>query len=89
LRSCVVTVTCLVVHLKSGSDGRELRARQLVALGRVIARVALRHDHLVVLGDFNATEQADRSAKKRRWTATSASVRFVGGIVEVTLSGAP
>lgn len=47
-----------VVHLKSGTDGRPLRARQLAGLARLLART--RAPRTVVLGDFNATEDADR-----------------------------
>jgi endonuclease/exonuclease/phosphatase family metal-dependent hydrolase len=60
LRGSSTLVAMLVVHLKSGSDGREIRERQLHALAAVIARVGKRGDRVVVLGDFNATERADR-----------------------------
>lgn len=60
LRGARGAFTVLVVHLKSGSEGREIRERQLHALADVIGWVARRSDRIVVLGDFNATERADR-----------------------------
>jgi endonuclease/exonuclease/phosphatase family metal-dependent hydrolase len=55
-------IRVLVVHLKSGSDGRPLRARQLVALERVVRDVARSGERIVLLGDFNATDDdGDRS----------------------------
>jgi endonuclease/exonuclease/phosphatase (EEP) superfamily protein YafD len=47
-----------VVHLKSGADGRPLRARQLAALTALLA--AQPRAHTIVLGDFNATGDDDR-----------------------------
>jgi endonuclease/exonuclease/phosphatase family metal-dependent hydrolase len=60
LRSGDTTVTVLVVHLKSGGDAHEIRARQLVALADIVKRVELRGDQVVLLGDFNATGESDR-----------------------------
>jgi endonuclease/exonuclease/phosphatase family metal-dependent hydrolase len=51
-------IRVLVVHLKSGSDGRPLRARQLAALERIVRDVARSGERVVLLGDFNATEDA-------------------------------
>lgn len=54
-------VRVLVVHLKAGGEGRPIRARQLRALAE-IARTAQRSgDRVVVLGDFNATADEDRT----------------------------
>jgi endonuclease/exonuclease/phosphatase family metal-dependent hydrolase len=52
-----------VIHLKSGSEGRDVRARQLAALADVLraARAAHPRDRIVLLGDFNATEDGDRA----------------------------
>ncbi|HTM20103.1 MAG TPA: endonuclease/exonuclease/phosphatase family protein, partial [Kofleriaceae bacterium] len=50
----------LVVHLKAGSDGRPLRARQYAALARILKRVRGTGDHVALMGDFNATEPSDR-----------------------------
>jgi endonuclease/exonuclease/phosphatase family metal-dependent hydrolase len=61
LRSGDTTVTVLVVHLKSGGDAHEIRARQLVALASVVAEVQRRGDRVVLLGDFNATGSSDRT----------------------------
>ena len=48
----------LVVHLKASGENAEIRARQLVALGQIIA--ARPTEHTIVLGDFNATSDRDR-----------------------------
>jgi endonuclease/exonuclease/phosphatase family metal-dependent hydrolase len=48
-----------VLHLKAGGDGGLMRARQLGALGPVLARAVGSGDRVVVLGDFNATGPAD------------------------------
>lgn len=53
-------VRVLVVHLKSGSDGRDLRRRQLRGLARVLRGLPRDGARVVVLGDFNATEPSDR-----------------------------
>ena len=52
-----------VLHLKSGSEGRDVRARQLAALADVVRRARAEHprDRIVVLGDFNATADGDRT----------------------------
>jgi endonuclease/exonuclease/phosphatase family metal-dependent hydrolase len=55
-----VTVRVLVVHLKSGSDGRAIRARQYTALAQIVRDVKRAGERIVVLGDFNATELGDR-----------------------------
>lgn len=60
LRGGGIAFTVLVVHLKSGRDGREIRATQLYALANVIRRVAKGSERIVVLGDFNATSPEDR-----------------------------
>ena len=49
-------IRVLVVHLKSGSDGRPLRARQLAALEQIVRDVARSGERIVLLGDFNATD---------------------------------
>ncbi|HTJ46783.1 MAG TPA: endonuclease/exonuclease/phosphatase family protein [Kofleriaceae bacterium] len=46
-----------VVHLKSGAAGRGLRAKQHAGLRAMLAGA---HGRTIVLGDFNATEDADR-----------------------------
>jgi endonuclease/exonuclease/phosphatase family metal-dependent hydrolase len=53
-------VRVLVVHLKYGSEGRDIRARQLAALAGVVREVQRSRERIVLLGDFNATELADR-----------------------------
>jgi endonuclease/exonuclease/phosphatase family metal-dependent hydrolase len=50
----------LVVHLKSGTSGRPTRARQYEGLARIAAEARASGDRVVILGDFNATEAADR-----------------------------
>jgi endonuclease/exonuclease/phosphatase family metal-dependent hydrolase len=51
----------LVVHLKSGTAGRPIRARQFEGLVRVAAQARASGERVIVLGDFNATEDADRA----------------------------
>jgi exonuclease III len=64
-----VTLRVLVVHLRSGSDGRPTRELQYAALSRLLAHLDTR-DQLVVLGDFNATEQSDRDSLRALADAT-------------------
>jgi len=54
----------LVVHLKAGSDGYDIRKLQLAALARILDRLP-RGSHTVVMGDFNATEAGDRTNIER------------------------
>lgn len=64
-------VRVLVVHLKSGSDGRDVRALQHAALRRITAGAVRSGDRVVVLGDFNATHDVhdrDDLAKLARST---------------------
>ena len=63
-------VRVLVVHLKSGSEGREVRARQYAALARVARDATASGERVIVLGDFNATEPADRGDLARLAAAT-------------------
>jgi exonuclease III len=56
-----VVVRVLVVHFKAGGDGRDVRARQYAALGGIVRRALASGERVVVLGDFNATDdRADR-----------------------------
>ncbi len=50
----------LVVHLQSGSDARPFRAQQLAALDDLVATLRRTSGPIIVLGDFNATSDADR-----------------------------
>ncbi len=54
-------VRVLVVHLKSGTPGRDVRARQHSALVPIVRAAVASGDRVVVMGDFNATEDADRA----------------------------
>ena len=65
LRSGDTIVRVLVVHLKSGTDGRDIRARQLTALAMIVRDVQRAGERVVVLGDFNATELGDRGDLER------------------------
>lgn len=47
----------LVVHLKAGGEHAAIRARQLAALATILSTGA---ERAIVLGDFNATSDADR-----------------------------
>jgi endonuclease/exonuclease/phosphatase family metal-dependent hydrolase len=65
----------LVVHLRAGSEGQPTRALQYKALRAIVERVTAHGDPVVLLGDFNATEQADLAdladlaqATSLRWT---------------------
>jgi endonuclease/exonuclease/phosphatase family metal-dependent hydrolase len=49
----------LVVHLKAGGENADIRAAQTLALGRIIA---YRNERTIVLGDFNATSESDRTS---------------------------
>jgi endonuclease/exonuclease/phosphatase family metal-dependent hydrolase len=49
-----------VLHLKSGSAGREIRRAQLVELEKILKEARGSGERIVVMGDFNATEPADR-----------------------------
>ena len=49
----------LVVHLKAGGENADIRARQLRALATIIG---YRQERTIVLGDFNATGDADRAS---------------------------
>jgi endonuclease/exonuclease/phosphatase family metal-dependent hydrolase len=60
LRSGDLIVRVLVVHLKYSTEGRAIRARQLAVLAPIVREVQRSGDRVVVLGDFNATELADR-----------------------------
>jgi len=50
-----------VVHLKSGGDSVETRARQLRALTSVVRNAVAGPDEIAVLGDFNSTGETDRA----------------------------
>jgi len=54
-------VRVLVVHLRCCTEGRDTRARQHAALVDIVRAAVRSGDRVVVLGDFNATEQADRA----------------------------
>lgn len=50
----------LVVHLRPLTGGRAVRARQHRALARLVDEARTSGERVVVLGDFNATEDSDR-----------------------------
>jgi endonuclease/exonuclease/phosphatase family metal-dependent hydrolase len=50
----------VVVHLLAGSDNRARRAREHAALAALLASTRDPAERLLVAGDFNATEPADR-----------------------------
>jgi endonuclease/exonuclease/phosphatase family metal-dependent hydrolase len=49
-------VRVLVVHLKAGGDGRAIRARQYTALAQIAETAQASGERVVLLGDFNATD---------------------------------
>ncbi|MCB9596488.1 MAG: endonuclease/exonuclease/phosphatase family protein [Sandaracinaceae bacterium] len=53
-------VRVFVVHLKAGGDFAHVRREQLRRLEPILAEAVESWDELVVLGDFNATGDADR-----------------------------
>lgn len=53
-------VHVLVLHLRSGTDGRSVRVSQYRALRQIVREVVRSQEKVVVLGDFNATEVGDR-----------------------------
>jgi len=53
-------VRVLVVHLRSQTAGRPARARQHEVLAKLAAAARGSGERVVVLGDFNATEDGDR-----------------------------
>ena len=55
----------LVLHFKAGFENRPVRQRQHEALRRIIAEVKASGLPVVVLGDFNATSEADREDLRR------------------------
>ncbi|MEO8700720.1 MAG: endonuclease/exonuclease/phosphatase family protein [Kofleriaceae bacterium] len=68
-------VSVFVVHLKAGGDMAAIRARQIAALASVVQGSLHDGDSVVLLGDFNATSDADRdeiaalaAATGLRWT---------------------
>lgn len=66
-----IEVAVLVVHLKAGGDAREIRARQYPALRAIIQRVRKATPNVIVLGDFNATDdRGDREDLARLAKAT-------------------
>jgi endonuclease/exonuclease/phosphatase family metal-dependent hydrolase len=52
----------LVVHFRAGTDGRETRVEQHAALARILESARESRDRIIVLGDFNATEEGDRAS---------------------------
>jgi len=63
-------VRVLVLHFKAGGENQPVRTRQHAALRRIIADVKKSGQAVVVLGDFNATGEADREDLARqdlRW----------------------
>jgi endonuclease/exonuclease/phosphatase family metal-dependent hydrolase len=53
-------VRVLVVHLKAGGEGRPIRTRQLKALAEIARTAQQSGDRVILLGDFNATDEGDR-----------------------------
>lgn len=57
-------VTMLVIHFKALPEGRERRIQQFAGLQHIILDLQQQGRNLVVMGDFNATEKADRDSLK-------------------------
>lgn len=57
-------VTMLVVHFKALPEGRERRVKQFAGLLRIVQDLQAHGRNLVIMGDFNATDEADRDSLK-------------------------
>jgi endonuclease/exonuclease/phosphatase family metal-dependent hydrolase len=64
------TIRVIVIHFRCCTEGRETRAAQYVALERVLVAAKRSRDRITVMGDFNATEDADRTALAHLAAAT-------------------
>jgi endonuclease/exonuclease/phosphatase family metal-dependent hydrolase len=64
-------VRVLVVHLKAGGDGRDIRARQHAELARIVGAANQSGERVVVLGDFNATHDVEDRADLAALAETS------------------
>lgn len=62
-----------VIHLKATTEGRPIRRRQYAALHRILGAELEPGDHVVVMGDFNATEPGDRDDLRALADATGLS----------------
>jgi len=63
-------VRALVIHFKSGREGRPIRVRQYAALAPIVRDAQASGERVVVLGDFNATGPDDRDDLASLATAT-------------------
>ncbi|MDB4961218.1 MAG: Endonuclease/Exonuclease/phosphatase family protein [Myxococcales bacterium] len=70
LRKGDETFRVLVIHFKSGGDHHPTRARQYAALTPVLAEVQRTGARVILMGDFNATGEADRVDLARLTGAT-------------------
>ena len=57
-------VTMLVVHFKALPEGREQRIQQFAGLLRIVRDLQAHGRNLVIMGDFNATDEGDRDSLK-------------------------
>jgi len=64
-------IRVLVVHLKAGSDGRDVRARQHEQLALIVGAANRSGDRVVVLGDFNATHDVEDRSDLAKLAASS------------------
>jgi len=64
-------IRVLVAHLKAGADGRAIRVRQHVELRHIVAAAHRSGDRVVVLGDFNATDDVGDRADLAALAASS------------------
>ncbi|HEU0031240.1 MAG TPA: endonuclease/exonuclease/phosphatase family protein [Kofleriaceae bacterium] len=68
-----VHVRVLVVHLKAGGDGRAIRHRQYAALASIVREARRSGDRVVLMGDFNATDDRGDRADLAELAATTAT----------------
>lgn len=55
-------VTMLVVHFKALPEGRGRRIKQFAGLRSIVSDLQAQGRNLVIMGDFNATDKADRDS---------------------------
>lgn len=67
------TIRVLVVHFKSGGENHPVRRRQYTALAAIVREVKAVNPRVILVGDFNATGEADRRdlAKLAELTSTT------------------
>lgn len=55
-------ITMLIIHFKALPEGREQRIKQFAGLTRIVRDLQWQKRDLIIMGDFNATEEGDRDS---------------------------